>query len=129
MVLTLFGDGLVGDLHVAARSIALRRTGLSRYVLDAHEAVESISVEIWTTRRATLEIDGHEPPNWVRIATDDGEITSVEAESCGVHFEHLERSAYILIVSRPGTDEGWRAVVRAQGYVKTRVLAHRPTAA
>ena len=85
MVLTLFADGLVGDLHVDARTVALRRTGLSRYVLDAHEGEESISVEIWTTRRATLEIDGHEPPHWVRMAMDDGQIASVEAESCAVH--------------------------------------------
>jgi hypothetical protein len=125
MRLSLHDDGLVDDLHVDAQTVALRRTGVARYELHAGKGSEVIVLEIWTTQRLTLEIDGHEPPGWVRVTSDDVGIVTVDAGQCRLHFEHLERRAYILILCRGPADE-WRAVVRAPGYVKTRVL-HRET--
>jgi hypothetical protein len=45
------------------------------------------------------------------VSDADGVLT-VEAEECNVHFEMLERSAYLLHTSRTLADE-WRVIVRA----------------
>jgi hypothetical protein len=119
--LDLFPTGLVDDLAVDQVSLAIERTGDSRYRIGMVGS-ESVEIELWTTRKGRIRIaPWDEKPGWVALSVaESGELQSLHATDCDVHLEHLDRPAYFLGLAR--SRERWGLILSA-GYIKTRVLA------
>ena len=108
-----FSRWQINGFFTHGRSFSLRRTGDARYELTTLTASEEIVIEMWTTKRFGLEVGERSGrPEWLRVVSDADGVLTVEADECDVHFEMLERSAYLLHTSRTLADE-WRVIVRA----------------
>ncbi|MCG8350648.1 MAG: hypothetical protein MI924_23000 [Chloroflexales bacterium] len=120
MRLNLFPSGLVDDLVVEDAPVRLSRTGIARYALTI-ALNPPITVILWTSRKGCIACNlWHTPPTWIAIRLSAiGELEELEATSCMLHLEHLDRGLYALGLAR--MHEHWGLLLRTSGYLKARV--------
>jgi hypothetical protein len=121
MHIDLFPSGLVDDFLAEYATIRLSRTGIARYALVITTDTP-ITIMIWTSRKGRIESSLWQQavPTWVMIRfNDNGDLEELESIGCTVHFEHLDRDAYALVLSR--SNEDWGVILRTSGYLKTRI--------
>lgn len=124
MRLDLFPDSsMVDDLVVDDASLLVTRAGEARYCLRFESKREAVFLDLWTTRKGTIDFKTQEdvPPWMTALFLPDGTLAVLMSVPVTAHLEHLDRGLYWLGLR--SIDE-WSGTFSTRGYLKTRVL-HR----
>lgn len=126
MRIDLLKNGLIDDLFVEASVVRVTRSGDARFTIDLQGEAD-LQIEVWTTKKSSLLAEEREPPpEWIGpVAKCDGLVEKLEATSCLLHLEQMDRRSYFLGLSREG--DSWGLTFSSPAYVKARVLSNAET--
>ncbi|MCB1606325.1 MAG: hypothetical protein KDI71_05040 [Xanthomonadales bacterium] len=124
--LDLFGDDVsINELFVDSGEVTIARVGDARFEISTVcNNGRQLAWLVWTTRKSRIELLPPDLADWAVVDVDEhGNVQSLRASDCSMHFEHLDRGVYYLELTHVSR-EFLQLTFRAHGYLRTKVLRH-----